>query len=55
MAISHLPIGPSEPCIFAIFESAILKFWIPIENYIIINDTIGFFDSFFISSEIELG
>jgi hypothetical protein len=48
MAILHLSIRSirtSEPCIFAIFEHIIFKFWILIEGYIKINDTFGFFDS----------
>jgi hypothetical protein len=55
MAILHLSIRPSEPCIFAIFTPTIFKFWILIETYLRINDTFGFYDSLFISSEIELG
>jgi hypothetical protein len=55
MAILRLSIRLSESCIFAIFRPKIFKFWIPIENYMRINDTLGFFDSFSISSEIELG
>jgi hypothetical protein len=55
MAILRLPIRPSEPCIFAIFKPKIFKFWILVEDYIKINDTLGFFDSLSISSEIELG
>jgi hypothetical protein len=53
MAILHLYIRPSEPCIFVIFEPAIFKFRNIIEDYIKINDTFGFFDSLSISSEIE--
>jgi hypothetical protein len=55
MVILHLCIRPSEPCFFAIFKPTIFKFWILIEDYIRINDTFGFSDSFSISSEIELG
>jgi hypothetical protein len=52
MAILRLSIRPSEP---SIFEPTIFKFWILIEDYMRINDTFGFFNSFSISSEIELG
>jgi hypothetical protein len=51
MAILHLSIRSSEPCIFI---STIFKNWNLIENYIRINDTFEFFDSLSISSEIEL-
>jgi hypothetical protein len=54
MAILRFPIGPSEPCIFVIFKPINFKFWILIENYKTTNDTSGFFDKLFISSEIEL-
>jgi hypothetical protein len=54
MAIWHLSVRPSECCIFAIFKPTIIKFWILMEDYVrIIN--IWFFDSWSISSEIELG
>jgi hypothetical protein len=54
MAILRFLISPPEPCIFAIFKLKNFKFWILIENYIITNDTSGFFDRFSISSGIEL-
>jgi hypothetical protein len=55
MAILHLSIRPSEPCIFAIFKPKYSKFWILIENYIRINDTFGFFDLLSKRSVIEFG
>jgi hypothetical protein len=55
MAILKLSIRPSDPFIFVIFKPTIFKFWVLIEDYIRINDTLGFFDSLSISSEIELG
>jgi hypothetical protein len=55
MAILQLSIRPSEHFIFVIFEPKIFKFWILIEDCIRINDTLKFFDSLSISSEIELG
>jgi hypothetical protein len=56
MAILRLSIHPSEPCIFAIFNPTIFKFRILLGDYkISINDMFGFFDTLFISSEIELG
>jgi hypothetical protein len=55
MAILHLSIRPSQPCVFAIFKPAISKFWILIEGYIRINNTFGISDSLSISFEIELG
>jgi hypothetical protein len=55
MAILHLSIRLSEPCIFAIFKPTTLKFWILIEDYIRITDSFGSSDSLSISSEIELG
>jgi hypothetical protein len=51
MAILHLSIRSSEPCIFI---PTIFKYWNHIENYVRINDTFGFFVSFSISSGIEL-
>jgi hypothetical protein len=45
----------SEPCIFAIFNPTILKFWILIGEYLKTNETFRFFDTLSISSEIELG
>jgi hypothetical protein len=53
MAISHLSTRPSESCIFV--KPTIFKFRILIEDYIRTNETFGFFDSLYISSEIELG
>jgi hypothetical protein len=55
MAILHLSIRLSEPCIYAIFKPTIFKFWIFIEGYKRINDTFGILDSFSINFEIELG
>jgi hypothetical protein len=55
MAILHLSIRASEPCIFAIFKPTIFKFWILIGDYIRINETFGVFLFIFIGSEIELG
>jgi hypothetical protein len=54
MAILKLSIRPSDPFIFVIFKPTIFKFWVLIEDYIRINDILGFFDSLSISSEIEL-
>jgi hypothetical protein len=54
MEILRFLISPPEPSIFAIFNFKNFKFWILIENYIITNDTSGFFDRFSISSGIEL-
>jgi hypothetical protein len=54
MAFLRLSIRPSEPYIFAIFKPTIFKFRILIENYIRISETFGFFDSSYVSFEIEL-
>jgi hypothetical protein len=55
MAILHLSIRLSERCSFAIFRPTIFKFGILIEDYVRINEMIGYFDSLSISSDIELG
>jgi hypothetical protein len=55
MTILHLSIHPSEPYIFAIFKPKIFKFWILIEDYMRINETLEFFDLLSLSSVIELG
>jgi hypothetical protein len=52
MAILHLSIRSSEPCIFAIFKPTIFKFWILIKDYMRINDKFGFYETSSISSEI---
>jgi hypothetical protein len=51
MAILHLSILPSEPCDLAIFKPTIFKFLLLFKDYIRINDTFRFFDSFSISSD----
>jgi hypothetical protein len=55
MAILHLSLRPSEPCIFAILKPRIFKLDYIEEDYIRINDTFGFFDLSSTSSEFELG
>jgi hypothetical protein len=55
MAILHLSIRTSQPCILFIFKSKIFKFSILLEDYIRINEPFGFFDTLPKSSEIELG
>jgi hypothetical protein len=55
MAILHLSIRQSESCIFAMYKPTIFMFLILLEDYVRINDTFGFFDTFSVNSEIELG
>jgi hypothetical protein len=55
MAVLHLSISSSEPCIFAISEPTIFKFRILIEDYIRINEKFGCFVLLSISSEIVVG